>query len=336
MRNIKFNGQITTVSPVVVSLPEQSTIPVNSHGARYIPSTSFRGMLRSTATHAICRILKAHGIELPVDVIYMLASGVDTGRTLKLGGGYETLGKNIKIREFNPQISIFGHFAIAGTLKMGNAFCNPNTDPIVRYGNGSRNHPFNRNQDFFNFVKEDEVEYLKGIMQADALASIETSELKNQKTKLMSKLKSSDSDEKKAIFAEMEEIDAKIKEAKQARVGSSETILRTLDGFDAIDCDHKLDHKFTLTNPSNNDLQFLLWILYKSSVNFRIGGHQNNGCGEIHGHWEITETSFDEPAPKKIGTLTINDDGFQLEGIEFDPKRIEDAIINKVFDFTVY
>ncbi|HCV3190503.1 TPA: hypothetical protein OV554_003652, partial [Acinetobacter baumannii] len=125
MKNIKFSGNITTVSPICVTLPHQTSIPKNTHGSSFIPSTSFRGMLRSMSTFAICKLLKQHETELPLDTIYMLSSGVDTGRKIKLGGGYETLGKNKSIREANPQVSNFGNFAMAGKLKMGNAYCDP-------------------------------------------------------------------------------------------------------------------------------------------------------------------------------------------------------------------
>jgi hypothetical protein len=337
MKNIKFTGQITTVSPFSVKLPGQIGIPKNSHGAYFIPASSFRGMLRSTALHAICQTLDTVDVELPVDAIYMNGNGADTGRKVQLkNNGTETIAKNIQSREINPQISSFGNFAMAGKLKMGNAYCDLGVNPITRYGNGSRNHPFNRNSNLLKFVKADEAEYLKDVMKADALASLETSDLKNQKTKIENLIKLADAEEKKTLFAEKDEIEQKIKSVKEARVGSSETILRTLDGFDAIDCGHQLNHRFSLSNPSDTELQFLLWVLYKASASFRIGGHQNIGCGDISAHWEITETSFEDPMPKKIGTLTINDDGFQITGIEFNPKQIDDAIKNKTFDFTVY
>ena len=336
MKNIKFIGQITTIAPVVVTLPNHSGIPKNAQGSYYIPATSLRGMLRSVASHAISSLLHAHGKKLGVDDIYMMFSGVDTGRKNKLGGGYETLGKNLETRQINPQISSFGNFSIAGKLKMGNAFCDKHSNPVSNYGNGSRNHPFNRNQNLFNFVQEDELTYLKGIMEADALTSLETADLKDQKMKLKSELKHVSGEDKKAIFNQIEEIDQKIKDAKNARTGSSESILRPLDGFDAIDPDQALDHRFTLTNPNDHELQFLLWALYKASVDFRVGGHQNLGCGDIHGHWVITETSFENPQPVKLGELTINDDGFQLTGIEFNPQATENAIIDGTFDFSVY
>lgn len=339
MRNIKLVGHIKTVAPVVVSLPSVAGIPKNAQGQYYIPATSVRGMLRGAATVSVCAILNTVGKRLSTDDIYMNYSGVDTGRKIKLGGGYETIGKNIAIREANPIISLFGNFALTGHLKVGNAFCDANTSPISVYGNGSRNHPFNRNPNLFDFVSNNEMEYLKGVMEADALTSLETSDLKNEKVQLKSQLKQADSDEKKIIYAQLDEIDAKIKATKQARTGSSESILRTLDGFEAIDPDHNLQHRFTLTNPSQNDLNFFLWTLYKASAYFNIGGHQNLGCGEVHAFWEIKETSLENPIPKIIGTITIDDDGFKLEGMEdanFNPKLIEAAIIDGAFDFSKY
>lgn len=336
MKTIKFVGQISTVTPVVVSLPSVTGIPKNAQGQHYIPATSIRGMLRSTGSFAISHLLNAHGKNLSIDDIYMNFSGVDTGRKMKLGGGYETLGKNLSVRKTNPLISLFGNFALAGQLKMGNAFCDANINPISTYGNGSRNHPFNRNPNLFNFVPEDDLAYLKAIMEADALTFLETADLKAQKAVLKAQLRHADVNEKKEIFVKLDELDSQIKEAKNARTGSSESILRPLDGFEAIDPNHVLQHRFTLTNPSEDEFNLLLWILYKASSNFNIGGHQNIGCGEVHGSWEIKETSFDEPMPKTVGTLTIDDDGFNLEGLSFDPKVVENAIIDGTFDFSKY
>lgn len=336
MKNIKLIGQIETVSPVVVSLPSVTGIPKNAQGQYYIPATSIRGMLRSTGAFAISQLLSTVDKKLSIDDIYMNFSGVDTGRKMKLGGGYETIGKNLEVRKNNPLVSLFGNFALGGQLKVGNAFCDANINPVSTYGNGSRNHPFNRNHDLFNFVPEAELSYLKGIMEADALTALETSDLKNQVAQLKSQLRHADIEEKKLIFTQIDEVNQKIKDAKNARTGSSESILRPLDGFDAIDPNHTLEHRFTLTNPSDDELNFFLWILYKASANFNIGGHQNIGCGEIHGQWEIKETSLDNPSPKTLGTLTINDDGFQIKDFDFNPKLIDDAILNGKFDFSKY
>lgn len=336
MKTVKFIGTITTVSPVNVSLPSVKGIPKNSHNAYYIPASSLRGMLRSTASHAIAHELAKVDKKLSVDDIYMNFSGVDTGRKVKLGGGYETVNKNGPIREVNPQISVFGNFAIGGNLKVGNAYCSETDSPITKYGNGARNHAFNRQPSLVGFVAVEELDYLEKIMNDDALTSLETSDLKKNRKDLEKSLKTATAEERKAIGTQIDEIDEQIRAAKDARTGSSESILRPLDGFDAIDEGYSLSHRMTLTNPSDKELQYLLWILYKASVNFSVGGHQNLGCGDIHATWKIVESSFDEPTPKTIGELTINDDGFQLTGLNLDAKAIETAIQDGTFNFGSY
>lgn len=336
MRTIKFIGNIKTVSPVTVTLPNVTGIPRNSHGAYYIPASSIRGFLRSTASTAIAMLLQKENKVLSVDQHYMNFSGVDTGRKVKLGGGYERIGKNLDIREKNPQISNFGHFGIAGKLKVGNAYCDSNIDPITVYGNGSRNHPFNRSPAAIGFVDPSELDYLKSVMDADAQTALETADLKAKKKQLQAQAKKMTGDDKKAIFKEIEDIEQIIKDTKETRVGTTESILRPLDGFTAIDVGHTLQHRMILNNPTDQDLQYLLWILSKASINFNLGGHQNLGCGEVHAEWDIIETTFDEPTPRKIGSLKIDDEGFQLDQIDFSSKAIDNAISNGSFDFTIF
>lgn len=336
MRTIKFIGNLKTISPVNVTLPNVTGIPRNSHGAYYIPASSIRGFLRSTASTAIALLLQRENKFLSVDQHYMNFSGVDTGRKVKLGGGYERIGKNLDIREKNPQISSFGHFAIAGKIKVGNAYCDSNVNPITIYGDGSRNHPFNRSPSTIGFIEPSELGYLKSVMDADAKTALATADLKANKKQLQAQAKKLTGDEKKAIFIKIEDIDQLINETKDARVGSTESILRTLDGFSAIDVGHTLQHRMILNNPSDQDLQYFLWVLSKASINFVIGGHQNLGCGEVHAEWNIIETTFDDPSPRKIGSLKIDDDGFHLSQIDFNPKAIDNAITNGSFDFTVF
>jgi hypothetical protein len=335
---IKFIGTLETISPVSVCLPDNNGyMPRTSNGKYFIPATSIRGMLRSTAATAIAQVLLMKvDKRLGVDEHYMNFVGVDTGRKVKLGGGYERIGNNIAIRESNPQVSLFGHFSIAGKLKMGNAYCSENDEPLKIYGNGSRNHILNRSPEISAFINSDEIDYVKQIMDADALTAIDSSDLKGEKKKLEAESKKLTGDEKKAVISQINEIDDQIKKIKESRVGSTESILRPLKGFQAIDLGYALEHRMMLTNATEDELQYLLWVLWKASYDFKIGGHQNLGCGEVHASWKITKTSLENPNPIELGTLTIDDDGFKIEGIEFNPSLIENKIINGEFDFTVY
>lgn len=335
-RTIKFVGHITTVSPVSISTPDNDGMLRNTHGAYYISASSFRGMLRHTASKAIAELLHREGKTLTTDTHYMNFTGTDTGRKLKLGGGSERLASNIEIRKKNPQISSFGNFTIAGKIKIGNAYCDQNINPITIYGAGSRNHPFNRDSSLIGFIPESELLYLKEIIDADSKSALATAGLKSEKDKLIREAKQLTGDDKKEILKQVKDIEAEIKAVKSDRTGSENTITFPIAGFEAIDLGHKLSHRMILTNPSELDLQYFLWTLWRSSVDFHVGGHRNVGCGEIAADWDIIESSFDDPTPRKIGRLVINQDGFQLEQIAFNPKEIDNAISSGEFNFDVF
>lgn len=335
-KTVKLIGTITTLAPVSVALPNVKGMPRNSHKAAYIPATSVRGLLRHTAHFALAQLLEKSEQYFTVDEHYMLASGVDTGRKLKLGGGYETIGKNAKVRENNPLISLFGNFTVAGRLKVGNATSAPGEDNVVTLGNGARNHPFNRNTQLIGFVPEEQLSYLQNVMNADALASLEVGEIKAEVDRLKKENKSATPEEKKENLKLIDELNDQIRQTKDARVGATEAILRPLDGFEAIDEGVTLSHRMTLTNPTEDELNFLLWTLQKASADFNIGGHQNLGCGDIAAEWKIVETSFENPEPKELGTLRIDEDGFNLTGMNFDYAGFEKSILEGKFKFQVY
>lgn len=336
MSQIKFIGNITTVAPVSVSLPNVKGMPRNTHNSAYIPASSIRGMFRHVAHFALATLLEEKKEFLTVDQHYMLASGVDTARKLKLGGGYETIGKNSNVRQKNPLISLFGNFTVAGNLKVGNAIAAPNEDVIITLGNGARNHPFNRNNQLLGLVQENELSYLQEVMNADALASLEVSEIKAEIAKLNKENKTATPEEKKLNIVKIDEYNEQIRSTKDARVGASETILRPLDGFEAIDEGVVLSHRMRLSNPSSEELAFFFWVLHKASSNFQIGGHENLGCGEIHAEWTVTETSYSTINPKTIGSIKIDDNGVTITGFEFDYENFEQHILDGKFDFTVY
>lgn len=335
-KTLKFIGNITTLSPVTITLPNVKGMPRNSHNAAFIPASSLRGMLRHVAHFALVELLEKNDQHFTVDEHYMLASGVDTGRKLKLGGGYETIGKNSNVRSKNPLISLFGNFTVGGRLKVGNAASNPNDSVVITLGNGSRNHPFNRNSKLIGFVPENELAYLQDVMNADALASIEVGEIKSELAKLKTANKLATPEEKKLNLLRIDELNEQIRLTKDARIGATEAILRPLDGFEAIDQDIRLSHRMTLTNPTDDEFRFIIWVLKKASANFSIGGHQNLGCGDISAEWKVLETSFDKPEPKEIGVIRITDEGFSISGFDFDFKAFEKSLINGNFDFKVY
>lgn len=343
-KNYKFVGTITTIAPVSIALPKANGMPVNTHGSTYIPSSSIRGFLRSIAHHAVVLELEKVGKTLSVDQHYMNASGVDTGRVMKLGGGYETVNKNMPIRVKNPLLSLFGNFVVGSHSQIGNAFANPNENPLILLGNGSRNHPFTRNNELLNHVDEKELEYLQKIMSATADTAEQTLAVKKQIDQLTKDVKKADKDAKPAIYAQIDQLKEEMAAIKDSRTGSAESVQRPLDGFEAIDAGYSLSHRIQITDVTGDEFEFFLWVLYKAGFDFRIGGHANLGCGAIHGDWDVTVSSLNSPKPKKLGKVVINDDGFEVSPVDvgesnplnFDPAKVEEKIQNGTYDFTFY
>ena len=336
MRTIKFIGKLKTISPIAVSMPKEAEIanklkheirlPRNAHNTPYFPASSIRGWLRTTQLLAIENLLAKHGLPpLSVDEKYAYGNGTDTGRVIEKTAGYEVIAKNEELRKNNPFISLFGLWTIAGKLSVGNAVPDSFENVTVVLGDGVRHHPFNREQKLLSFVDDSELAYLKDILNKDALVSSETGDLKNQEASLKRELKTADSDRKKEIYAELED----------ASVGSKESIQRPLSGFEAFDAGLELSHRMVLKNPTDFDIQVFLWVLSKASVNLHLGGHENVGCGEVAFEWDVIELSFDNPQPTKIGTVTLNDDGFSTD-LNFDGKSVEDKILDGTINLKQY
>lgn len=343
-KNYKFVGTITTIQPVSISLPKTTGMPINSHGSAYIPASSIRGFLRSIAHHAVVLELEKAGKVLSVDQHYMNASGVDTARVVKLGGGYEAVNKNLPIRKKNPLLSLFGNFVVGSHSQIGNALASPNENPLVVLGNGSRSHVFTRNKDLVKSVDENELEYLQKVMSATADTAEQTGSIKDEISKLKKQLNKSDPEAKAAIFAQIETLNDEMKEVKESRTGSTESIQRILDGFEAIDAGYTLSHRIQVTDVTGDEFEFFLWVLYKAGYDFRIGGHSNLGCGQIHAEWDVSVSSLNDPKPTKLGKVLMGDDGFEAvpnkdvidNKLVFDPSKVEEKIRNGTYDFTTY
>ena len=55
MKTVQFNGTITTLSPVTVSLPDVSGMARTTQGLPMIPASTLRGLLRHSAHEAMAR-----------------------------------------------------------------------------------------------------------------------------------------------------------------------------------------------------------------------------------------------------------------------------------------
>lgn len=333
MKNIQLRGAVTTVTPFSVILPglNLGELPRNADKNAYIPATTIRGWLRNGLAFALAELLHREKNEfLSVDEIYMIANGVDAGRKIQNKGlASVKVGENNSTRAANPFISLFGRWQLAGKLSVGSA--TPSSDRVVKYGMGIRTHSFNRNDALETFVDPSELSYLGQILKADSLSTEAVKEYKDREKVLIAERKTADKERKAEINAEIDEITALIKEAKQERVGPLNSTQHVLGGFEVIDANTECFNILSLANPSDDELTALLWLLRKLSTSLVIGGKRNIGCGKIKIEWDVMSSSFEETTPKKIGFVKMDETGFSTD-LPFNLDAFEQKIISGEID----
>lgn len=331
MRTIKFIGQITTVEPVNITMPNLKGMP-RSQGKPMIPASSLRGYLRHSAHNGIVEAFSRDEQYLTVDEHYLLASGVDTKRALAVTGQSTQVGANQEIRKKHPFLSIWGYWGLAGKFSVGNAVATSD-DALLKVNGGSRQHVFNRNETLNNFVDPSELPRLQDILEADKFSAEAIADYKIEKKELQKQTReTTDKDEKAEYRTRIEELDVLMREAKDARVGASESIQRPLDGYEAIDQGQMLPHRMVLKDPTDTELHLALWSIAMASLQPYVGGHSNSNFGEIHAKWDVSVTDINSFTPKKLGEVGFDDNGFfcTVEGFDVDEitKQIADGTIN--------
>lgn len=334
MRTIKFVGHIETVQPVNITLPNTKGMP-RSQGNPMIPASTLRGYLRHSAHNGIVEVYHNEGTHLSVDEHYLLASGVDTKRVLGVSGQSTQVGANQELRNKHPFLSLFGYWGLAGKFSIGNAVA-ASSDALLKVSGGSRQHVFKRNESLSDFIDPSELPRLQDILDADKFSAEAIADYKEEKKTLQKQMRdTTDKDEKAECRTRIEELDVLMREAKDARVGASESIQRPLDGFEAIDQGHMLPHRMILKDPNELELHLALWCIAMGSLQPYVGGHSNSNFGEIHAKWDVTVTDITSMTPKKLGEVGFDDGGFfhTIEGFDVDliTKQISDGTINVRF-----
>lgn len=337
VRTINFKGTITTVQPVSVSTPEVTGMLKDHQGNPYLPATSLRGAIRHAATDAVQSLRASQNKAIDVNGIYMLAQGVDNTREYGgAGNGSVEIGATQKYRDANIHMSLYGRWGLKSRLHVGNAFAQDKS-ALVHIGGGARNHVYERNERMASFVADEELDYLTDILNADSISSSQLKDKKDAVKELKRQQRAvTNKEERDAILAQIEAIELEMREVKDARVGASESIRRPIESFEAIDANVELPHTFRLISPSDDEFHYFLWCLAMYSYSPLIGGHQQIGCGEIKGEWEISEYVQGEMQPRRLGKVAIGSDGFtcDIEGVDFN--KISQAIQSGELDLSKF
>lgn len=315
-----FEGTLTAVEPLTVIIKGASSsvahrLPRNggADAPAYWPATTIRGSLR----HAAHRVALGYNEDTQQPAFdladhFMLAQGVDIVGDIKKPADGEIDGDRL-LREGNPLISLFGLWGLPSRACIGNAFpLTPNASAM--FGGGARTVMFERSPELLEVLDEAEQCRLQVILDEQAAASLDITELKDKQKELKKQLKNASDEDKKAIFAEISKLDALIAERKDAKSEARESIRRPIDQYEAIVAGTDMQHRMSLKGASTLELGFFIATLLEFARSPKMGGHLAHNCGTVSGEWEVKTWARNEMEPKAIGKVAFDSTGFRLEG----------------------
>lgn len=324
-RSYQFVGQLKTIEPLSVTLKGASQgkghkMPRNGD-LGYFPASSIRGALRHLSMKLVNDILKSQNNGEPVldlPEMLMLSQGYfvnkdDMENLSKIAKSTSTpVDQNLFVREKNPMISLFGRWGLSGKLGVGSAYTSRAEDTQIIHG-GARTVLFERSPELLDDLSKSDVDRFYGFMAAQAVTSVDVTEIKKQRLGLLKELKTADPDRKAKINAELNKIDEQVKDRKGNAEEAVESLRRPLDGIEAIKAGLEIKHRMSLSDATTIELGLFLSTLAKFARNPKLGGNLKHNFGHVHAHWSIrTWLNDDDFEVTEIGTVTIDDDGLKI------------------------
>lgn len=320
-----FTGTVTAISPLTVTLPGSSAkgahrLPRNGgYSARpYFPATSLRGALRNAGHVALTRHLGKQDIRFTIaehfahaQGIIIKAKGVESCVSDDPQGSIDA---NQGVRDANPFMSLWGRWGVDGRCCIGNLI--PLTDDCVgQFGGGARTVMFERNQSLLEDLSEDEVAQINHILNEQAETSAKLAPMDAEVKTLKRSLKSIDDSEAKArVQARIADLEEQMKQMKDEKTGSRESIRRPIDPYEAFVAGCEFEHRMTLKGATTDELSLFLTCLLEFARESTLGGHKAQGCGSIAGEYKVTVWPEDALKPVEIGTIAFGPNGFHVTG----------------------
>ncbi len=335
--NIELVGTITAIQPLSITQMDSRTpgVPmmpfvVGSEIVQqiYIPSTSLRGMLRTAAVKNVIDAI-SEGERLPFDrntYYWNRIGGVKGSEKDKRGADVLIAGEMMKK---NPVIALFGggEIFVHGKVAVGEA--RQASDFRARELNfarvGQRRDDLMVDPELFASMSEQDASDHEAYTTTKKDVSANKRELEDmqKKIKALKKREASLSTEERADLADLEEkkagIDAKIKESQAG--GVYKNAINMPHSSQVIAAGTEFDHWIRATSVDELQLGCLLDALRRFSIDCRVGGLENRGCGEILANYAVrmhdgkTFDENDNPAYVDVGRLTLARGAFAIEPV---------------------
>lgn len=351
--SLNITGEVTALSPISVTRPGDNFVSgtgsknkprlpragVKKDGTiPFIPGSSFRGGLRRAARDCVRNLT---GERFDLATTYMLTQGVDITNAMIAQKSAGSIGLEEPLRKKNPLLSLFGAWSLPGHTGVGDLIP---SEPgcVFNAGGGVRTNEFIRDPKQIQFLTQEDAEKLEKIIMEDSVTASEVGELKKEIADLKAQMREvRDKEVKTSLQEQVDHVEAMIKAKKNEKSGSTETIQRPLEGYEAIAPGTVLHHRLPLTMVNSMEMALFLESLAKYAKNPVIGGHKNHACGYFSARYSISYWPEDDDQPREVAVIRFDETGFFIEGEVADElqllrKELRSSVKNGDFDFTAF
>ena len=291
---------IHTVQPLTYTHHSVKDLPLMIRGVDaegkpqrtvYIPAAQFRGRLRHEAALAE---LRARPAKVKLEDAYMLALGQDLEPEEDDEPEAIRLGDQIKFRQDNPLVDLFGTWKVASRLYVSHLMPEVNVMPD-RVSHIRRD--LHSNDDLMGLLGDDEQNRMYDRQTKQAMASKVGSLIKQAEAALKTARKQGDT-------ALVDQLEAKLLELgslKKERKGDDQSNnTKHLVELQVIPAGIDLLGRLTIQGPRPSDLRYLTQALEALSLKPMLGAQRARGCGEVRG-----QANFRLPGGEPLATVAF-------------------------------
>lgn len=326
MSIITFEGNIKTLSPLTVQLPNKDLdFPMTVDDQPMIQSSTIRGWLRHSVHHAIIGISNEQGVKFNISDHHMMGLGKDIHNRLSKKSQDERKSLNRKLKKENPFFAVFGRWLSSGRLVVNNAVADKGVK-VQKFSTSASGNLFKSDKNVLSQIDPEQISELDKVLLAKVTARQDSNQLRNEIKGLQEKLNTAGINRnfEKMVQQSIQNLEAKLSNIELLNSKGSDRICNT---FSALPDGASLSHGLRLNNPSEQDFMFLIWAIFMASKN-PIGGKVGQGFGQVEFEYDIYyETLFDIKR-KQIGVVGYNPlDGFYIRAV--DDFNINQKLISK-------
>ena len=306
MQQLIINGEIETIGPLSISMPDTEDyegFPVMTRGldaagaaqkTGYLPATTLRGFLRRAVVLRDMRAAKAEGHPYTLQRAYAELIGQDI-ESEKQAGEIDLVEVK-RAREGSAVIDLFGSgLLVASRLRVSHFV--PTINILPEEMKTARK----------DLHETDGVLDLLAAGEGESYAERSSANTKRVQTETLVRSLTRDVKKARDKNEDLTELEKQLAEAKRlvdkykVGMGKMQVSTKQIISLHALPAGLKLHGRLVVSRPKARDLEMLIYGLDCLSRSPVLGAQSARGCGEIAGHFDV---SMDGELVKRI---TIGD-----------------------------